>query len=186
MAAEGVATGSGASYSELVVRIGVKLPPRMTQLGEFVADATALEAAGADSIWLEADAQPRVEWFIELGALVAVTHRVGLGLIAAPPASAALIAALDAIHALSGGRGLAAYRSGSILQVADGRWPGDEAEPWAEAEPGKDRAAWRRMVEEHAGSGRAGLVVAWDPRIVDLLRNSDAEDDRSDLLISTG
>jgi len=169
-----------------VLRIGVKLPPRITQLGEFVADVTALEAAGADSIWLEADAHPPVEWFIEVGALIAVTHRVGLGLIASAPASEDLIAALTAIHSLSGGRGLAAHRSGAILHVAAGRWAGDEAEPWAEAEAGKDRAAWREVLDGHAGSGRAGLVVAWDPRIVDLLRNSDAEDDRSDLLISTG
>jgi len=169
-----------------VLKIGVKLPPGLAQMGEFVADVTALEAAGADSIWLDADAQPPVEWFIELGALVAVTHRVGLGLIASPAASEELIAALGAIHGLSGGRGLGAHRSGSTLQVAPGRWPGAGAESWAEAEAGKDRAAWRRVLDEHAGSGRSGLVVAWDPRIVDLLRNSDAEDDRSDLLISTG
>jgi len=169
-----------------VLRIGVKLQPGVTKLGEFVADVTALEAAGADSIWLEAEAHPPVEWFIELGALIAVTHRVGLGLIATAPASRDLIAALAAIHSLSGSRGLAAHRSGSILQVAAGRWPGDDAEPWAEAEAGKDRAAWRGVLDQHARSGRAGLVVAWDPRIVDLLRNSDAEDDRSDLLISTG
>jgi hypothetical protein len=35
-----------------VLRIGVKLPPRITQLGEFVADVTALEAAGADGLVL--------------------------------------------------------------------------------------------------------------------------------------
>lgn len=169
-----------------MLRIGVKLPPRITQLGEFVADVTALEAAGADSIWLEADAQPPADWLIELGALIAVTHRVGLGLIASAPASEELVAALDAIHSLSGGRGLAAIRSGSTLRVAAGRWPGEDGEPWVEAEAGKDRAAWRQVLEEHSGSGQAGLVVAWNPRVVDLLRNSDAEDDRSDLLISTG
>ena len=169
-----------------MLKIGVKLPPGITQLGEFVADMTALETAGADSIWLDADAQPPVEWFIQLGAVVAVTHRVRLGLIASPPASQELTAALDAIHALSGGRGLGAHRSGSTLLVAAGRWPGGDAESWAEAEAGRDRAAWRQLLESHSGSGRAGLVVAWDPRIVDLLRNPDAEDDRSDLLISTG
>ena len=169
-----------------MLRIGVKLPPLITQLGEFVADVSALEAAGADSIWLDAAAEPRVEWFIELGTLVAVTRRVGLGLIASPPASDELTAALDAIHALSGGRGLGAHRSGSMLQVAAGRWPAGDAESWAEDEAGKDRAAWRQVLQHHSISGRAGLVVAWDPRIVDLLRNSDAEDDRSDLLISTG
>ena len=169
-----------------MLKIGVKLPPGIAQLGEFVADVTALEAAGADSIWLDADAQPPVEWFIQLGALVAVTHRVGLGLIASSTASEELTSALDAIHALSGGRGLGAHRSGSSLHVAPGRWPGGDAESWAEGEAGKDRAAWRQVLEHHSASGRVGLVVAWDPRIVDLLRNSDVEDDRSDLLISTG
>jgi hypothetical protein len=169
-----------------VLKIGVRLQPGIPQLGEFVADVTALEAAGADSIWLEAEANPPVEWFIELGTLIAVTHRVGLGLIASPPASEELTAALDAIHSLSGGRGLAAHRSGSTLRVAAGHWPGGDAESWAEGEAGKDRAAWRQALEDHSGSGRAGLIVVWDPRIVDLLRNSDAEDDRSDLLISTG
>jgi hypothetical protein len=70
--------------------------------------------------------------------------------------------------------------------VAPGRWPGGDADSWAEGEAGKDRAAWRHVLEHHSASGRVGLVVAWDPRIVDLLRNSDVEDDRSDLLISTG
>jgi len=169
-----------------VLKIGVRLRPGITQLGEFVADVTALEAAGADSIWVDAEAHPPVEWFIQLGAVVAVTHRVRLGLIAPPPASEELTSALDAIHRLSGGRGLGAHRSGSILHVAAGRWPGGDAESWAEGEAGKDRAAWRQVLEHHSRSGRVGLVVAWDPRIVDLLRNSDAEDDRSDLLISTG
>ena len=168
-----------------MLRIGIKLPPGIARLGEFVADVSALEAAGADSIWLEADAHPPVDWFIEVGALVAITHRVGLGLIASPPPSEQLVAALDAIHNLSGGRGLAALRSGSTIRVAAGRWLDEEAEVWAEAEVGKDRAAWRHGLEEHAASGRAGLIVAWDPRIVDLLRNSE-EDDRTDLLISTG
>jgi hypothetical protein len=30
------------------------------------------------------------------------------------------------------------------------------------------------------------VVVRWDPRLIDLLRNPDAEDDRSDLQMSTG
>jgi len=169
-----------------VLKIGIKLPPGVARLGEFVADVAALEAAGADSIWLEADAHPPVDWFIELGALLAVTHRVGLTLIASPPASDELVAALDAIHTLSGGRGLAALRSGSTLLVAAGRWPGEGAESWAEAEIGTNRATWRQALEKHARAGLAGLVVAWDPRIIDLLRNPDLEDDRSDLLISTG
>ena len=163
-----------------MLRIGVKLPPGITRLGEFVADVTALEAAGADSIWLEVSSEPTPEQLIQIGAMLAVTHRVGLGLIAPPAAtpSGGFDAALLAIQALTSGRALAAVRSGSGLLVA--------GEPWAEADAGKDRAAWRELLEKHAGERRAGLIVAWDPRLVDLLRNSDGEDDRSDLLISTG
>src|SRR6266567_1047116 len=35
-------------------------------------------------------------------------------------------------------------------------------------------------------AGVAGLIVPWDPRLIDLLRNPDVDDDRSDLQMSTG
>ncbi len=170
------------------------MPRVMASFGEFVADVTALEAAGADSIWFEADTKPATEWWIRIGAVLAVTHRIGLGVIASSEASTSgeLSAALDTIQTLSGGRARGGVRaidsSGSALRIGAGRWPGaaSDAESWAEAEVGKDRTAWRQTLEVHAGDGRAGVIFAWDPRLVDLLRNSDAEDDRSDLLISTG
>jgi hypothetical protein len=37
----------------------------------------------------------------------------------------------------------------------------------------------------HEDAGATGIIVPWDPRLIDLLRNPDPED-RSDLLISTG
>ncbi len=151
------------------------LPSYVAQLGEFVADVTALEAAGADSIWLEAGPEPTAELMIQVGAILAVTHRVGIGLIGSTRQAPTV---METIQRLGGGRGLAALRSGSDLLVAD--------ELWAEVELGKDRAAWRQAVEAVASAGRSGLIVAWDPRIIDLLRNAEAEDDRSDLLISTG
>jgi hypothetical protein len=157
-----------------VLKIGVKLPSHVAQLGEFVADVSALEAAGADSIWLEAGPEPNAEGLIQIGAILAVTHRMALGLISS---TNHVPTVMEAIQRLSGGRGLSAVRSGSDLLVA--------GEPWAEVEVGKDRAAWRELLEKHAGERRAGLIVAWDPRIIDLLRNLD-DDDRSDLLISTG
>lgn len=182
------------SYSEPVLRVGVRLPLRAAGFGEFLADVTALEAAGADSIWLEADAKPAAAWWIRLGAILAVTHRVSLGVIAPSEnaMSGELGAALETIQTLSGGRACGAVRSidrsGSVLRIAAGRWPveGADAESWAEANVGKDRAAWREALGAHAAAGHPGVVFAWDPRLVDLLRNSDAEDDRSDLLISTG
>ena len=49
-----------------------------------------------------------------------------------------------------------------------------------------DRMAWREALATHTARGAAGLIVPWDPRLVDLLRNQDADDDRSDLQMSTG
>jgi hypothetical protein len=161
-----------------VPRIGVKLPAGITRFGEFLADITALEAAGADSIWLDAGSNPSPVQLIQVGAILAATHRVGVGLITSSASTTYGGAALATIQSLSSGRALTALRSGSDLLVAD--------EPWVEIEVGKDRGAWRQVLESHASAGTAGLIVAWDPRIIDLLRNSAGEDDRGDLLISTG
>jgi probable F420-dependent oxidoreductase len=72
-----------------MVRVGVKLPARFDNAGEFLADAQAYEAAGADSIWLsdgmfrpaqgEAFMPPGLDALTLLGALAAVTSRVLLG-----------------------------------------------------------------------------------------------------------
>lgn len=48
-----------------------------------------------------------------------------------------------------------------------------------------DRAAWAATMRERAAAGTSGVVVPWDERLIDLLRNPEPED-RSDLLMSTG
>ena len=40
-------------------------------------------------------------------------------------------------------------------------------------------------LDTHESAGATGVIVAWDPRLIDLLRNPEA-DDRGDLLMSTG
>jgi hypothetical protein len=35
-------------------------------------------------------------------------------------------------------------------------------------------------------AGATGVIVPWDPRLIDLLRSAGAPDDRTDLLIATG
>jgi hypothetical protein len=171
-----------------VLSIGVKLPPRITTLGEFAADVSAIEASGAHSIWLAADPIPRVDWLMTLGVLAAVTHRVGLGLISPTDPSPELDRALEALQAMSGGRALGAVRHGAFLHVVAGGWPGAraEAEPWEEIDVGSNRAGWREALDSREAARRTGVIVAWSPRIVDLLRNTDLEDDRSDLQMSTG
>ncbi|HLZ95103.1 MAG TPA: hypothetical protein VKT20_07220 [Candidatus Dormibacteraeota bacterium] len=171
-----------------MLRIGVKLAPGITGFGEFAADVSAIEASGAHSIWLAAEPAPGVDALMTLGALTAITRRVGLGLIAATAPSRELERALEALQAMSGGRALGAIQSGARLRVAAGMWPGPaaEVESWEETDAGQSRADWRQALDRQEEAGRAGVIVAWSPRIVDLLRNSDLEDDRSDLQMSTG
>ena len=37
------------------MKVGVLLPSRFEDPGEFLADASAMEAAGVDSVWMEDD-----------------------------------------------------------------------------------------------------------------------------------
>ena len=48
-----------------------------------------------------------------------------------------------------------------------------------------DREAWAAALRDHESAGAAGVIVPWDARLLDLLRNPEP-DDRSDLLMSTG
>jgi imidazole glycerol phosphate synthase subunit HisF len=58
--------------------VGVRFPPATGRAGDYLADVIALEAAGADSLWLDATAASTEPWIL-LGAMAAVTHRIRLG-----------------------------------------------------------------------------------------------------------
>jgi len=49
-----------------------------------------------------------------------------------------------------------------------------------------DRETWRRLRREYEDAGATGIIVPSDPRLLDLLRNGDEEDDRSDLGLAQG
>lgn len=104
-----------------MLRIGVKLPTWFGSAGEFLADAQAYEAAGADSIWLDdelfqpslagggepADHGPGLDCLVLLAALSAVTSRVRLGtaaLVASRRPPALLAQAVTTVEHLSRGR----------------------------------------------------------------------------------
>jgi hypothetical protein len=140
-----------------MAKIAVRLPAAFETAGEFIADAQALEAAGADLLVLgEGDLDHK----LLLAALAGATSRVGL---CAPGTSDRT---LDA---------LAPGRMRSSL------------EDWFEEPFPPSRDAWRERLTEHDRKGSAGVIVAMDARLIDLLRNPDQEDDRSaDLQLAQG
>lgn len=132
--------------------------------GEFLADLSALEAAGAYAALVDGSDAPAL---VVLGAVAAATHTVRLGCVGDEALSGEAMAALDRLS------------SGRTMVIA----PGDG---WMQIEVPADRAAWRELLARHEAAGAPGVIVPWDPRLIDLLRNPDADDDRSDLVMSTG
>lgn len=86
-----------------MLKVAVRLPSITDQTGEYLADISALDAAGADTIWLENGA---LEAWVVLGALAAVTHHARLGwmLTSGVPAAGEFAAGVDAAQKLSRGR----------------------------------------------------------------------------------
>ena len=59
-------------------------------------------------------------------------------------------------------------------------------ERWAAIKMPDDRETWRRLRREYEEAGATGIIVPLDPRLLDLLRNGDEEEDRSDLGLAQG
>ena len=144
--------------------IGVRLAPS-GDAGELFADAKAVEAAGADSVWVDAaDGDP----YVALAALAAVTWRVRL----VARGAVADVAARETCARLARGR----------LVVAEEL----SEERWAESPFPASRAAWDELRTASLAAGLTGVVLPNDPRLIDLLRNPDIIEDRSDLKLSFG
>jgi hypothetical protein len=146
-----------------VLRIGVRLTPAGDP-GELFADAKAIEAAGADSLWIDAmDGDP----YVALAALAAVTWRVRLVARGAP----AQAAARETCARLARGR----------LVVAE-----ELEERWTESAFPASRAAWDELRRASTTAGVTGVTLPNDPRLIDLLRNPDIIEARDDLKLSFG
>ena len=134
-----------------------------SDVGELFADARAVESAGADSLWFDAaDGDP----YVALAALAAVTWRARLVAKGAPRGA---------------GRATCERLTRGRLVVAE-----ESGERWIHAPFPESRQTWRESRAAALGSGATGIVVSNDPRLIDLLRNPDKEDDRSDLNIAVG
>jgi hypothetical protein len=177
-------------------RVGVRLPVVTAQVGEYLADVTALEAAGAHAVWVEGTGPD--PWVI-LGALAATTHRMILGCVISSPEewpAAQLGRTAGTLQTLSRGRivvGLPpegiredqvdALRGAGVTIFGSDFVAG--AEKWLATPVPTDREAWNEALAACDAAGATGVIVPWSDRLIDLLRNPEP-DDRSDLLISTG
>ena len=189
------------------IKVGVLLARRPDELGEWLADAAAYEAAGAHALWVDPEPESRLDPLALLAALAAVTSRALL--VATLPASdhpsEALGRTFATIGRLSHGRLALAADPGrleDLTSLAPGsaafrRLPGepaaferldetDTAERWIRTPPPEGRAAWRTALAAAVTSGAGGLLVPADPRLLDILRNPNDPDDRRDLQLAQG
>jgi hypothetical protein len=141
-----------------MLKIAVLMPSTVEDAGDFLANIRALEAAGAEMIGVEGGATERL---ILLGAIAAVTERVRIMTTGSEP---------DVIRALGRGRAERTMEPG---------------ESWVEVPVPRDRESWTVTLREQEAAGTTGVIVPWEPRLIDLLRNPEP-DDRSDLQMSTG
>ena len=146
------------------IRIGVRFV--LTEdPGALFADARAVEAAGADSIWVDASLE-HGNPYVLLAALAAVTWRVRLVAKGEPHAIGR-----EACKVLARGRLVAAE---------------ELTENWVHAQFPNGRDVWRSTRRAALEANAFGIVLPNDPRLIDILRNPDVEDDRSDLNIAVG
>ncbi|RSM86302.1 hypothetical protein DMH04_14135 [Kibdelosporangium aridum] len=148
------------------VKVGVLLATPTADLGEWLADAAAFDAAGADAIWVSPEPTD-LDMPTLTAALATVTHRARL-VVALPDASSNVV---DTIQRLSRDRLVSNAQE-------SGRWI---------AVPVPDgRASWRATLVDAAEQGVSGVVVAADPRLLDILRNPHDPDERPDLQLAQG
>jgi hypothetical protein len=153
------------------MKIGVEL--RLDRdAGELFADARALEAAGVDSFW--ASGQDEI---VLLAAIAALTFRAR---IAAANDDAP---ALRTLELLARGRLIRASPRGDERTVPAGD---GQSERWRRVAFPTGRAAWKELRAKAEAEGIDGLILENDPRLLDLVRNPDVEDDRSDIKLAFG
>lgn len=189
------------------IKVGVLLDRRLDELGEWLADATAFEAAGADALWVDPAPESELDPLAVLAALAARTSRSLLA--GRLPASGRpveeLFRTLTTIGRLSHGRlALVVDRQwpeelatlmagfGTFRHLAEGhgdfqyRRGDDKAERWAQTSSPESRAAWRAALAGAAERGVQGLLVPAGARLLDILRNPHDPGGRLDLQLAQG
>src|SRR5262247_1464857 len=106
-----VAPGTG------MLKIGVLIPGELAHPGELLADARALETAGAETLWLDRGAQD--PWMLA-AALSTVTSRARLGLGVGPGEAVDTVAArARTLERLTRGRAVLRAEAGKLDAVVE-------------------------------------------------------------------
>jgi hypothetical protein len=190
------------------VQVGVLLGQPPQELGGWLADAAAFDAAGADALWLDAAGDAGLDPLAVAAALATLTFRSLLvtPLPEAPGEPRALARTLATIGRLSRGRVALCGGGARFAEVtAAGRGqPGmavfhrldDDvfertaaaAQPqrWVRTAAPAGRAAWRAAVADATEREVDGLLVPAGPQLLDILRNPHGRGDRRDLQIAQG
>lgn len=148
------------------VRIGIVLARQPVDLGEWLADGAAFDAAGADALWV--DPVPELDPLALAAALTSLTYRSLLVVAVPSPAPARTI---TTVRHLSRGR----------LRIL-----AEESGSWTPVDPPDGRAAWQATLLDAAQRGPGGVLVPAGPRLLDLLRNPDDPGQRLDLHLAQG
>src|SRR2546422_6926588 len=158
------------------MKVGVLFPSRFEDPGEFLADARAMETAGVDSVWMQAQGDG-LDPLLMLAAIAAVTSRPRLGLISQFPSPLA---------GEGQGGGFDERRLATLQQLSRNRVIESSTEGWQRVEVPGDRDAWAATLERAERDGAHGVLVPFDPRLLDILRHPDDAIDRSDLILVQG
>jgi hypothetical protein len=168
------------------IRVGVRLaPPEEADVSAWLTHGSALDAAGADALFLNLPHDGEHDPVVLLASLASVTHRCLLVLADHAPGD-------RTAHTLD------VVSRGRVVQMRE--VDREEGEPaafersiddgellrWEQSEMPAGRAAWKEALGAAATRGVHGLIVPADPRLLDLLRNPDEEIDRRDLQLASG
>jgi hypothetical protein len=210
-----------------VVEVAVRLGVPAGRTGEWVADAAAFDASGADALWLEAGAEHELDALVLAGALAVVTFRARLVVVlpegaTEPAVLPGLARSLGTVGRLCHGRLVVVSAAGEGARLAAlvpgmpvlarvarrveadceafvavdaasspeakaaGNAAGGGPQRWMAVPAPQGRAAWRQARADAAERGARGVVVPADPRLLDMLRNPDEPDERTDLMLAQG
>ena len=164
------------------MKVGVLFPSRFEDPGEFLADARAMEAAGADSVWLE-ESSDGLDLWLALAAIAAVTSRLRLGLFrdGSPFPYQGRIPSPLVGEGQDGGFD----RRESTLQLLSRQRFISAPERWRRVEVPSDREAWAETLARANNDGD-GVIVPMNARLLDILRHPNEAIDRSDLQLAQG